>query len=191
MNGVRESSLDTVDPWRAVVVIAMTDPTNELVEEVDRDGNVLRVVPRSLMRAELLRHRSVFIAIVSSSGQLLVHQRSPFKDVNPSYWDIACGGVVSAGEEWEPAALRELAEEVGVESVELVDLGGEIYDDHTSLQVARCYLACTDGPFTFADGEVVQAHFADAAGVDELIATQPVCADSVALMLPRVHALLR
>lgn len=168
----------------------MTDPTNELVEEVDREGNVLRVVPRLLMRTNLLRHRSVFIAIVSSAGQLLVHQRSPFKDINPSYWDIACGGVVSAGEDWDPAAARELAEEVGVEGVELVDLGGEVYDDATSLQVARCYLVHTNGPFTFADGEVVQAHFADSNEVAELIASKPVCADSVALILPRIRDLL-
>ncbi len=168
----------------------MTDPTNELVEEVDRDGHVLRVVGRSMMRAERLRHRSVFIAIVSSAGQLLVHQRSPFKDINPSYWDIACGGVVSAGEDWETAAARELAEEVGVHGVALVDLGGEVYDDVISLQVARCYLVHTDGPFNFADGEVIQAHFAGSSEVAEIIASESVCADSVALILPRIRDLL-
>ena len=168
----------------------MTDPAAELVEEVDRDGNVVRVVARSVMRREALRHRSVFIAVLSTSGQLLVHQRSPLKDIFPSYWDIACGGVVGAGEEWERAAERELAEEIGIVGVPLVDLGADLYEDDSSRQVAHCYLACTDGPFTFADGEVTQAHFADEAAVDQLIGTAAVCADSVALVLPRIRHLL-
>ena len=72
----------------------MTGPAAEPVEVVDRHGTVLRVVPRSVMRRDRLRHRSVFVAVISSSGQLLVHQRSPEKDIFASYWDIACGLVM-------------------------------------------------------------------------------------------------
>ena len=36
----------------------------EMVEEVDAAGNVLRLVSRREMRAEGLRHRSVFIAVM-------------------------------------------------------------------------------------------------------------------------------
>ena len=36
----------------------------EMVEEVDAAGNVLRLVSRREMRAEGLRHRSVFVAVM-------------------------------------------------------------------------------------------------------------------------------
>jgi hypothetical protein len=56
---------------------------NELVEEIDLLGNVLRLVPRRQMRAEQLCHRSVFIAVMSENGDLLVHRRAETKDIWP------------------------------------------------------------------------------------------------------------
>jgi 8-oxo-dGTP pyrophosphatase MutT (NUDIX family) len=102
--------------------MAMVTPTaahpenspNEMVEEVDSLGTVLRLVTRRQMRAETLWHRAVFIVVRSSSGDVLVHRRADTKDVWPGWWDVAVGGVVSPGESWEVAAQRELAEELGV-----------------------------------------------------------------------------
>ncbi|MEY3589218.1 MAG: hypothetical protein RJA47_1814, partial [Actinomycetota bacterium] len=54
---------------------------DETVEEVDRLGNVVRLVSRRQMRAEALRHRSVFIAVISENGDILVHRRADTKDV--------------------------------------------------------------------------------------------------------------
>jgi hypothetical protein len=40
------------------------------------------------------------------------------------------------------------------------------------------------GPFTFADGEVVQARFVDRAELERLLAAEPFLPDSRALLLP-------
>src|SRR5690242_16390017 len=106
----------------------MGTPGDELVEVVDLDGNVERVVTRATMRAERLRHRTTFIAVVSADGRLLIHQRSPDKDVWPSRWDIAAGGVAAVGESWLEGAQRELHEELGIEAP-LIELGRGVYDD--------------------------------------------------------------
>ena len=86
----------------------------EMVEEVDAAGNVLRLVSRREMRAEGLRHRSVFIAVMSEAGQILVHRRAETKDVWPGWWDLAVGGVLSPGESFEDGARRVVAEELGL-----------------------------------------------------------------------------
>jgi isopentenyl-diphosphate delta-isomerase len=160
---------------------------DEPVEIVDRDGRVLRVVPRRQMRAERLRHRTVFVAVLSSDGRLLVHQRSADKDVWPGWWDVAVGGVVAVGESWDQAAARELAEEVGVVGAapEPIDGGrlGRFEDDDVRL-VGRCYRVVHDGPFSFADGEVVQARFVTPAELAELRRRERFLPDSVALVLP-------
>ena len=67
---------------------------------------------------ERLRHRCVFIVVRRTDGRLLVHQRSASKDLWPSAWDVAAGGVVVSGEGWDEAAARELAEEVGIGGVD-------------------------------------------------------------------------
>ncbi len=69
----------------------------ELVDVVDADDNVVAVVPRSRMRAENLRHRSVGIMVVNHVGEILIHRRADTKDVWPGWWDLAVGGVVVGG----------------------------------------------------------------------------------------------
>lgn len=157
--------------------------SDELVEEVDEHGVVLRVVTRAEMRSRGLRHRCVYIGIVDSTGRLLVHQRAADKDVFPSYWDVAAGGVCGAGERWHDAAARELAEELGVVAP-LADLGGGSWSGGSVSVVGRVFLARHDGPFSFADGEIVQAHFVTLDELDTLLAVEPFCPDSVELALP-------
>jgi len=159
-------------------------PGDELVDVVDDADRVVETVARRRMRAERLRHRAVFVAVRSSSGTLLVHRRSPAKDLWPSRWDVAVGGVVVAGEDHDVAARRELLEEVGVDA-EPVPLGGGRHigryaDDEVDL-IARCYLVVHDGAITFADGEVVEARWVDRDELAELLAAAPFVPDSLAL----------
>ena len=157
---------------------------DELVEHVDEHGNVLRVVTRAQMRAERLCHRATYIGVVSSDGRLLVHQRAATKEVFPSYWDVCAGGVCTAGEPWTESAQRELAEELGIDAP-VEELGGGLWTgDGSASLVGRVFVAYSDGPFTFTDGEVVQARFVDDVELDELLRTQPCCPDSVDLALP-------
>ena len=162
---------------------------DELVDVVDEFDNVIQVVPRRVMRADRLRHRAVFIAVVDGAGRLLVHRRSPHKDVWPSWCDIAVGGVVGVGENYIDAAHRELAEEVGVstETLEELDQGeSRPYDDDQVSLMARCYVVISEGPFTFDDGEVVEAWWVHRDGLDDLLRRERFLPDSLKLLLPLI-----
>jgi isopentenyldiphosphate isomerase len=159
----------------------------ELVDIVDDDDRVVRTVPRAVMRAERLQHRAVSIAVLGSDGRLLVHRRAPDKDVWSGMWDIAAGGVVAAGETYDDAARRELAEELGVRVDELESLGeGRFRDDAVAL-IGRGYRCVHDGPFTFADGEIAEVRWVNRAELERLMATEPFVPDNLALMLPLLH----
>lgn len=162
---------------------------DELVEEVDEHGNPLRVVTRAAMRAERLRHRCTYVGVVDSHGRLLIHQRAATKDVYPSAWDVCAGGVCAAGESWEASARRELAEELGVDAP-LTDLGQGTWSGEGVSVIGRTFLARHDGPFTFTDGEIVQAHFVTRTELDALFTTESFCPDSLALALPRLTPFL-
>jgi 8-oxo-dGTP pyrophosphatase MutT (NUDIX family) len=162
---------------------------DELVEEVDEQGDVLRVVTRAEMRAQRLRHRCVYLLVIDD-GRLLVHRRAPHKDVWPSRWDVAAGGVVGAGEAWLDAARRELAEELGIDA-EPVEVGRGTWASDDVQVLGHVYVVEHTGPFHFDDGEVVEARFVGAAELDALLASHDTCPDSVELALPHARPYLR
>ena len=159
---------------------------DEMVEEVDSLGNVLRLVTRRQMRAEALWHRAVFIAVRSTAGDLLVHRRAETKDVWPGWWDIAVGGVVAPGETGEGAAQRELFEELGISGLELRPLGTGAYRDGEVKLVAACFEAVCDGPFEFSDGEITMTQWVAAERIRARIGQDSFLPDSLALILPRI-----
>jgi len=159
---------------------------DELVDIVDENDRVIDTVTRREMRAKRLRHRAVFIAVQHSDGRLLVHQRSFDKDVRPGAWDIAFGGVVDSGETYDVAAERELAEEIGIVGVTPTPWGGGTFGDEYYELIGRCYHVVHDGPHVFADGEVIAARWVNRSELDELLRTEEVVHDSIALLLDRL-----
>ena len=155
----------------------------EPVEEVDEAGRVVRVVSRAQMRAGNLRHRAVYVLVVDGAARLLVHRRADWKDVWPGRWDVAFGGVAGVGEHPAETARRELAEEAGVEAP-LERLGAGRYEDGEVRVLGEVFLARADGPFTFADGEVVETAWVAREELPGWLAGRDLCLDSLAIALP-------
>jgi isopentenyldiphosphate isomerase len=95
---------------------AQQEETGVLVDDEDR---VIGTALRSEIRARNLPHRGVAILVQNPAGEIYVHRRTTTKDVFPDMYDMVVGGMVTAGESYEEAARRELAEELGVEGVRL------------------------------------------------------------------------
>ncbi len=165
----------------------MGNAGEELVDIVDYNDNVLYQCTRKEMRAKVLCHRAVFIAVVNSAGELLIHQRSAMKDLWPSYWDIAVGGVVAAGESYDSAALRELDEEVGIAGVPLMPLGMGTYTDNMVSLVGKCFMVTYDGPLILRDGEVVATEWVPQSDLQQRLAGRDFLPDSKELLMPALQ----
>lgn len=59
-------------------------------------------------------HRTVHVWIVNSRGDLILQKRHPFKHSHPNKWDISCAGHISSGDDPLSTAVRETAEELGL-----------------------------------------------------------------------------
>ena len=164
----------------------------EMVDVVDDDDRVVATVTRAEMRAARLQHRAVSIAVFGTDGRLLVHRRADTKDLWPRQWDIAAGGVVAAGEHYDDAARRELAEELGIDGDDVVlePLGAGRFVDESVAELAQAYRVVHDGPFRFADGEVAEARWVTSVELADLRGSATFVPDSIALLLPIVLPLL-
>ena len=152
---------------------------DELVDVVDEADRVIGQAARADVRRRNLRHRSVYIFVFNSHGQLLVHRRTATKDVFPDHWDLAVGGVLQAGEAYDAAARRELDEEVGIAAVPLRRLFPFRYDDDHN-QVAGVVYSCTwDGALRLQADEITAAEWLDLDAVFERVQHEPFCPDSI------------
>jgi isopentenyldiphosphate isomerase len=154
------------------------DPGAELVDVVDDAGRTLRQVTRREMRAARLPHRACYVLVFDRQDRLFVHLRTPTKDVYPSYWDVAVGGVLAAGESFAAAAARELAEELGV-AAPLEALFPLRYADGWTTVHGMVFRAVHDGPFRLQPEEVVRGEFLPLATVAARARHSPFCPDGL------------
>lgn len=88
--------------------------TEEIFDVVDEQDRVIEQLPRSVVHARKLLHRAVHIFVFNTRGELLLQLRSATKDESPLCYTSSASGHLSAGESYEEAAPRELAEELGL-----------------------------------------------------------------------------
>lgn len=136
--------------------MSLIENQEEWVEIVDRDNRIIDTVPRSHMRQHNLIHRAAYIFVFSPLGALCVQQRSSNKDVFPSYWDLAAGGIPNPGENNEAAALRELGEELGIYHQALNAHGEFIYEDKECRVIGSVFSLIWDGDIIPQASEIAQ-----------------------------------
>lgn len=98
----------------------------EWFQTYDEDGNELALVPRARVHATGLWHRAANVLLFRSNGELLLQKRAAEKDVCPGLWDLSVAEHLKPGESFVAAANRGLAEELGIDQVELSVAGDPV-----------------------------------------------------------------
>ena len=154
----------------------------ELVAWVDEADQVLGALPRAELRERGLIGRCTFILLFNSAGQLCVHRRTLSKALYPGYWDVAAGGMVTAGEGYAESAARELAEELGIDGVPLTFHERFYFDQPDNRLWCAVYSAVSDAPLRLQPEEVIEAKFVSLAQAEVDSLVQPYCPDSLAAL---------
>jgi isopentenyldiphosphate isomerase len=152
---------------------------DEIVVIVDQDNNIVGAAPRREMRVKRLAHRSTYILVFNSGGELYVQKRTLTKDVFPGYYDVAAGGVVLAGETCEQGAERELAEEMGIRDVPLIRLF-DFYFENEQTRLWGCAFSCVyDGAVVLQEEEVESGAFVPVGDILHRAETEPFTPDGL------------
>jgi 16S rRNA (adenine1518-N6/adenine1519-N6)-dimethyltransferase len=93
----------------------MCSTPDERFPVVDENDRIYGYASRAEVHGNNLRHRAVHILIFNQVGDVYLQQRSRWKDRHPLKWDSSAAGHVSAGENYDQTAQRELKEELGVD----------------------------------------------------------------------------
>jgi isopentenyldiphosphate isomerase len=132
---------------------------DELVDLIDEHDRVIGQVTRARMRREHLLHRVVAVLCFDAQGRLYIHRRTASKDLFPSLYDMFVAGTVGAGEAYEPAAVRELCEELGVHGAPLTRLFHHRYEGPDTRSHSEVFRATWDGPIVHQASEIDWGEF--------------------------------
>ncbi len=144
----------------------------EYLDVFDEEGNFRGTALRSQCHGNPdLLHRTVHVVIRHpETGMILLQKRAATKDIQPGKWDTAVGGHLCPGENYEYAARRELAEELGINTeIELKVLFDAKIRNQVESENTRVFLAEHTGPFDFQQAEIDEVRFWSA---DELFSPE-------------------
>ena len=88
--------------------------SNEIIDVVDINDNIIGQSYRQQVHDKNLLHRSTHILVFNNTGELFLQKRSMNKDESPGLWDSSAAGHVNSGESYLHCAERELGEELGI-----------------------------------------------------------------------------
>ncbi|MCE5231319.1 NUDIX domain-containing protein [bacterium] len=92
-------------------------PTDDdLLPIVNEKDEPIGVMPRRQVHLENRLHRAVHVGVFDSDGRIWLQRRAITKDSWAGAWDLSATGHVDPDESYDHAAVRELAEELGIDA---------------------------------------------------------------------------
>ena len=130
------------------MIMEFLDVVNEKDEVIGRAAKK-EVYDRKLM------HRIVHVLIFNDKGEMALQLRSKNVSFCPLHWSTAVGGHVMSGESYEKAALREMEEEIGIET-EIKFAYKDLYHDKRRLlkKILMTFRSLYNGQFKINTSDV-------------------------------------
>src|SRR4029077_15998279 len=124
----------------------MPAPTSaNLIDVVDDRDNAVGTVPRGFVLERGDNFRTAHVFVFDDAGHLLLQRLAPKRPRHPNRWGSSVAAYLFAGETYEKAARRRLAEELGL-AVPITEIGKIEMSDERSLKFVTLYQARSDHP---------------------------------------------
>jgi len=134
---------------------------DELFDVVDEMDRVIDRAARAEVHARGLWHRAVHVLVFNGAGQLFLQKRSMLKDQCPGLWGTSAAGHLDSGEDYDAAADREFAEELGCAAPPLERLFKLSPSVDTGWEFVWIYRCRCEGPFDLNRLEIDEGRWFD------------------------------
>jgi 16S rRNA (adenine1518-N6/adenine1519-N6)-dimethyltransferase len=150
--------------------------TSDIAEEsfavVNEQDQVTGTATRAEVHANNLLHRAIHALIFNPAGEVFLQLRSGSKDRHPLLWDSSASGHVSAREDYDQTASRELSEELGIE-IPLEKVAKLAASERTDCEFICLYRGRCDMPLQPDPGEIEAGRFYPPEIVDRWLIARP------------------
>jgi isopentenyl-diphosphate delta-isomerase type 1 len=128
---------------------------DEIFDIVNERDEVIGQRTRGEVHRTGLRHRAVHVLVYNRNGELFLQKRSMQKDTFPGAWDSSASGHLDTGEDYDACAVRELREELGLETTRAPErLFKMTACEGTGQEFVWVYRLEAEGPFTLHPEEI-------------------------------------
>ena len=141
--------------------------SEELLDVVDENDNVVAIKTRGEIHARGLMHRAIHILVFNSRGELFLQKRSMSKDEQPGMWDSSAAGHVDSGEGYLDCARREISEELGIVAEQSMEQLFKLpASTLTGNEHCMVYRYIFDGPMVLQTEEIDDGQWLSAEAMD-------------------------
>ncbi len=158
----------TLDGWSGTWRDEGMDEVFDVVDETD--AVVGRATRSEVHGNPSLIHRVAHVLVCRLDGALFLQLRSPDKDVQPGKWDTSVGGHVDAGESYEEAARREMAEELGILAAPIKMIYRYLHRNELESEMVTTFRTVWNGPVRIDPVEITAGRYWT---LDEIDAEDP------------------
>ena len=146
----------------------------EIFDIVNERDEVVGQAPRREVHRTGLRHRAVHVLVFNARGEVFLQKRSMLKDTAKGKWDSSASGHVDSGEDYDPCAVRELREEIGLHLAQPPEriLRVEACPE-TGNEFVWAYQCASEGPFTLHPEEIERGEWFAPEEVTRRVQAQP------------------
>lgn len=129
--------------------------SEEIFDIVNERDEVVGQAPRREVHARGLWHRAVHVLVYNARGQVFLQKRSLKKDTAAGLWDSSSSGHVDSGEDYDPCAVREVREEIGLHLAQPPERLFKINAcRETGWEFCWIYRCMAEGPFQLHPDEI-------------------------------------
>ncbi|MGB0289686.1 MAG: NUDIX hydrolase [Opitutales bacterium] len=146
----------------------------ERFDVVNTEDEVVGIKTRAEVHRLGLRHRAVHVFVFNAAGEIFLQRRSMNKDSAPGKWVSSCSGHVDSGEDYDPAARRELGEEIGLyEPLEFARIFKVEARRETGNEFVWLYTCKAEGPFVLDPHEISEGKWVSLEDLEAWIDARP------------------